>query len=382
MPIKILETIRQGKIGGGETHLLDLVAGMDRERFEPIVLSFTDGPMIERLKAMGIESYVIPTTVPFNPRVINRVRNLMSATGIQLVHAHGSRATSNVYRPARQLGLPVMYTVHGWSFHPGLPPWMFRLRHTAEGYLTGKVDVTVNVSKANQQEGKSLFPLTNSEIVYYGIDTDRFNPEGALQDLRSDWGIPEGKTLIGFVARMTKQKDPLTMVEAIRLVAEQSREIHFALVGDGELREVTEAKVKEYGLEEVVTFTGFRQDVPNVLHTLDAYVLPSLWEGLSIAMLEALSMGKTVIASAVDGNVEAVTHEQNGLLITPQRPEELAQAILRVHADPELAQQLGKAARQTVLKRFSLPVMVSNTEAVYQRLLNLKSPTYQQNTSS
>lgn len=376
MPIKILETIRQGKIGGGETHVLDLVERLDRSQFEPVVLSFTPGPMVERLNAMGVKTHVIPTTVPFDPRVIRKVAALIEAEGIELVHAHGTRAASNSYRAARRRGVPMIYTVHGWSIHPSLHPLMFKARAWSEGLLTEAADLVINVSQANQAEGRKYFPLRKSEIVYYGIDTERFDPgREELADLRGELRLPQDQTLVGFVARMTTQKDPLTMVEAIERVAAQADDIHFLLVGDGELRGEAAARVKAYGLQERVTFTGFRQDVPNVLHSLDVYVLPSLWEGLSIAMLEALAMGKTALASAVDGNVEAITHEDNGLLIQPQDPEGLAQAILRVHQDRELAQRLGQQARQTVLQRFSLPVMVANTESQYRQVLGLQPAT-------
>lgn len=374
MPVKILETIRQGKIGGGETHVLDLVRGMDRSQFEPVVLSFTPGPMVDQLRSQGVKTYVIHTTKPFNPFVVGKVKRLLEEEDIQLVHAHGTRSCSNVYRAARALNLPLVYTVHGWSFHPSLHPLMFKARYKSEDLLTEASTLTINVSKANQDEGRQYFPLRKSEIVYYGVDTNRFDPESSsLVDLREELGLPKDKTLVGFVARMTTQKDPLTMMEAINLVAKKTRDVHFLMVGDGELKEQALAKVQDYGLEDAVTFTGFRQDVPNVLHTIDVYVLPSLWEGLSIAMLEALSMGKTALVSDVCGNVEAVTHEQNGLHISPQNPQALADAILRVHADPVFAQQLGDAARQTVLKQFSLPVMVANTEARYRKLLGIAS---------
>lgn len=370
---KILQTIRQGKIGGGERHVLDLVRGLDRRQFQSVVLSFSDGPMVSQLRAQGVTTYVIPTRLPFNPLVARQVRRIIANEGIDLVHAHGSRAASNVYRAAGQTQVPLLYTVHGWSFHPSLKPWLFRLRHQAEGFLTDVADRTLLVSRANQAEGRQYFPLDRSEVVYCGIDTARFDPTLARPDLRRELGIAEDCTLVGFVARMTKQKDPLTLIEAIRLVAQQTRQVHFLLVGDGELRFDAESKVKEYGLAEQVTFTGFRQDVPDVLAALDVYVLPSLWEGLSLAMLEAMCMGKTVLASAVDGNVEAVTHEQNGLLLPPREPETLAQAILRVHAAPTWAAQLGQAARQTVLDRFSLPTMVGNLEGVYRRMLAQES---------
>src|SRR5690348_7762735 len=115
--IRILEGIRQGKIGGGESYLLSLVENLDRDRFEPVVISFTDGPMVERLRSQGITTYVIYTETPFDVRVWKRVQKVMADESIDLVHAHGTRAASNMFWAAKKKGLPFIYTCHAWSFH-------------------------------------------------------------------------------------------------------------------------------------------------------------------------------------------------------------------------------------------------------------------------
>ena len=98
--IKILETIRQGQIGGGESHVLDLVSNINRDEFEPIVLSFTDGPMVERLKELKIATYVVETLKPFNISTFNNVQAIMRSEKIDILHAHGTRALSNTLFPA------------------------------------------------------------------------------------------------------------------------------------------------------------------------------------------------------------------------------------------------------------------------------------------
>ena len=116
MAIKILHTIRQGKIGGGETHVLDLVTHLD-DRFTSEVLAFTHGEMVDRLSQMGVTCHVIETERPFDVRVWGKTRRLMQERGIQVVHAHGTRACSNSFWGAQKLDLPLLYTIHGWSFH-------------------------------------------------------------------------------------------------------------------------------------------------------------------------------------------------------------------------------------------------------------------------
>ena len=113
--IKVLECIRQGQIGGGESHLLSLVENLDKSRYEPVVLSFTDGPMIERLKQMNIPVHVIPTTRPFDITKWRTVKKFIEEQKVSLVHAHGTRAASNVLQAAQSLKLPLIYTIHGWS---------------------------------------------------------------------------------------------------------------------------------------------------------------------------------------------------------------------------------------------------------------------------
>ena len=115
--IKILEVIRQGQIGGGESHLFDLIYFLDKNRYEPVCLSFSDGEMITKLKQMGIRCHVIETQKPFDLQVQKQVKRLILDEEIQIVHAHGSRAASNVLYTVRQMHIPFVYTVHGWSFH-------------------------------------------------------------------------------------------------------------------------------------------------------------------------------------------------------------------------------------------------------------------------
>ena len=110
--IKVLEVIRQGHVGGGESHLLDLVMGFDTDLISPVVLSFTSGKMIDALRACGVKCYVIPTEKPFDMKVLNVLKKLICDENIRLIHAHGSRAASNVLLLAGMLHIPLVYTVH------------------------------------------------------------------------------------------------------------------------------------------------------------------------------------------------------------------------------------------------------------------------------
>src|ERR1700749_4256717 len=136
--IRVLECIRQGKIGGGESHLLNLGEYLDRERFEPLVLSFTDGPMIDRLKQMDVETDVIYTERPFDITKWRKVKEWLKEHRIDLIHAHGTRASSNVTWGAPSLGIPVVNTIQGWSFHQDQHALLRRMRIAGEKYITSR----------------------------------------------------------------------------------------------------------------------------------------------------------------------------------------------------------------------------------------------------
>lgn len=371
--IRILETIRQGQIGGGESHVLDLVSNMNKDEFEPIVLSFTDGPMVERLQKLGIKTYVVNTLKPFNLSTYNAVKKIMKDEEIDILHAHGTRSLSNTIFPARSLGLPIIYTVHGWSFHQDQKFPVRRVREISEKLLTDHVDLTISVSNSNQRDGLTRFNMKRSRVVNYGVDLNRFNPDRKFTDLRQELGIIPGKTVVGYLVRMTVQKDPFTLVRAVAEVAKSTRDIQFLFIGDGDLKDQAIQLAKDLGVADMINFLPFRTDIPEVLNTFDIYTLPSLWEGLPIGMLEAMAMRKAIVATPVDGTKEAITHEKNGLLVPCHDHVALAQALIRLHQNKDEREAFGKNAQLTAHQTFDLNMMVVNNENIYREFIKLQS---------
>ena len=361
--IKVLECIRQGQIGGGESHLLSLVENLDRAKFDPVVLSFTDGPMIDRLKAMGVPTHIIPTLRPFDFTKWKAVKKLLQEHGFDIVHAHGTRANSNILWAARSLGIPVIYTVHGWSFHPDQKPLVRNIRIMGERYLTSRSQLNISVSSSNQQSGKKHMQAFRSVVINNGIDLKRFNPDAPHRDIRTELGIPKDSLLVLFIARFTSHKQPLSLLKAFAKAAEKYPRMHLLMVGDGDEKEAAKGLVQELGVKDKVTLESFRQDVPDVLAAADIFVLPSLWEGLPIGLLEAMAMGKAVIASNVDGTCEIVVHNQNGMLVeTDNLVPNLAAALAQLAADEEKRATFSMAARQTVDEGFNAATMTRKIE--------------------
>jgi glycosyltransferase involved in cell wall biosynthesis len=366
--IKILECIRQGQIGGGESHLLSLVENLDRTRFEPAVLSFTEGPMIDRLHLLGVETYVIHTEKPFDFRVWSEVKALLKKLQIEMIHAHGTRAASNILWAARSLNIPVVYTIHGWSFHPDQHPLIRAIRIRSEKYLTSRSAVNISVSASNQQSGRQYIRDFDSIVINNGIDRNKFAPGKVVKNIRESLGIPGDRILVLFLARFTNHKQPLTLIKAFREAVAAVPALYLLMVGDGDQKKEAVEWVEHTGMQENIGFQPFRQDVPDVLAAADIFVLPSLWEGLPIGLLEAMAMGKAIIATEVDGTREIVEHERNGLLIQPGDVSALTAALIRLAKDEALRTAFQQKTIETVRERFDAEEMTRKIEQVYEEL--------------
>lgn len=369
--IKVLECIRQGKIGGGESHLLSLIENIDQSKFSPLVLSFTDGPMIERLKGMKIGTSIIHTEKPFNFFIWSKVKSFLKREKVDLVHAHGTRANSNVLWAARSLGIPVIYTIHGWSFHPDQNAFVKKIRILGEKFLTSRSTINISVSASNQHSGKAYINSFKSVIVNNGIDVNKFSPDKKHNDIRKELGIPDKITLILFLARFTLQKQPMLLIKAFEEALKINPSMHLLMVGDGEQKTMAEEFIKKSGMVNKITLWPFRQDVPDVLASADIFVLPSLWEGLPIGLLEAMAMGKAVLASNADGTSEIIKHEENGLLMDiKEMPKAMPQLLAKLSLNNNLKTAIGNKARETVQYRFNAQKMTKEIENIYFKIYN------------
>lgn len=368
--LKVLECIRQGLIGGGESHLLVLMENIDRSKYDPVVLSFTGGPMIDKLNELKIKNYIIPSLRPFDVRVWGKVKKLMVAEGIELVHVHGSRANSNILWAARSLSIPVVYTVHGWSFHQDQHFLVRNLRVMGEKYLTSRTDLNISVSESNKQSGRQFIKGFESVVVNNGIDQTRFNPGKTYKDIRKEFNIPAGKILILFLARFTAHKQPLALIRAFTGAVKRNGRLHLMMVGDGDQKQEALELIAKEGTGDQITMVPFRLDVPDIIAAADIYVLPSLWEGLPIALLEAMAMGKAVIGTKVDGTSEVIQDGENGLLIpTENLVKELEEKLVQLSQDETLRHSLQQKAISTVNEKYNAVNMTRQIEGIYDQVI-------------
>jgi glycosyltransferase involved in cell wall biosynthesis len=330
--------------------------------------------MIKTLEDMDVKTHIIHTERPFDFTKWKQVKSLLIDEKVELIHAHGTRANSNVIWAARSLGIPVIYTIHGWSFHQDQGVLLKNMRVMGEKYLTRKTDVNISVSVSNQRAGQELIKGFQSRIINYGIDQKKFDPTRSYPDVRKELKIPEGKTLVLFIARFTSHKQPLALIKAFAKALPQNPDMHLLMVGDGDQKAEGIRLIEQLGIKDSVTMENFRQDVPAVLASADIFVLPSLWEGLPIALLEALTMGKAIIASNVDGTCDVIENGKNGLLVeTEGLVDNLVSPLVRLSKDAALQKELSRNALATVHERFTVGLMMEKIEKLYNELLNKQS---------
>ncbi len=366
--IKVLEVIRQGQIGGGESHLLDLATYLNKGKIDSICLSFTDGEMISRLHKLGIKCHIINTTRPFDIRIQKQIKELIQKENIQIVHAHGSRAASNVIWPCRTTNTPLVYTVHGWSFHDDQPLIIKKLRAFSEKIICHYSNEIICVSKSNADTGKKVFGLANAHVIENGINLQRFNPLVEWANLRPELNFTTNDFIVGFIARCTKQKNPIIFLQALEIAHKNNPMIKGLFVGEGDMDNEVNTFIKEHKMEDYIYRSPFRTDVPELLHAIDVYCLPSLWEGLSIALLEAMAMEKAIIATPTDGTSELINHQENGLIIPFNDAQALADKITQLSESPQLVQQYGHSARSLIEKRFNAQRVSDQVAQIYEKL--------------
>ena len=209
------------------------------------------------------------------------------------------------------------------------------------------------------------FSAARLALIPNAVDTDRFQPMPDDGALRTAWEIPPDALLLGLIGRLSRQKGHVGLFEALPAIWQVFPNTHVVLAGAGELEQDLRTKASQIDPLGRIHFVGRQHDMPRVLAALDIFVLPSLYEGLSFAVLEAMAAERAIVATAVDGTVEVIEDGRTGLLIPPGTPGALAAAITHLLADPLLRMQMGQAARQIILDRFDQRQMLARTFTLY-----------------
>ena len=366
-PASILVVSNHGAVvGGGELSLMDLLRGLDRDRWGPVLVVPEDGEVAARGRDLDLPVHVIALPSLRRPgpgsfKTVHALVRLARATDAALIHANGSRAMAYAGVAGRLAARPTL--------------WHVRIADR-DGVVDRALSAMATAVIATSRAVARRFPWAPAKVrvIPNGIDLNRFTPRPGSGALRAALGVPASAPVALSIGRHVAEKGYRHLVAAAGLVAQTKPAAHWVLVGDGELRSELEAQARRLGLESCVHFAGWRDDVADVLALADVFVLPSESEGFGRVLVEAMAMGRAVVATAVGGIPDIVLAGETGLLVEPAHPAALAGAVSALLADPARAVRLGAAGRARAESTFSLGAHVDAVERLYEEVLGRVAP--------
>lgn len=362
--IKVLLLTDEMEVGGTQRQIVHVARTLDRSRFEPTVLYFrNESFFVDELKAAGVPVVRIEKKGRFDPAFVARLRNHLVRSRYDVVHCF-SFSGELWGAVARRLVPPSMRPALVSSIR-GTYEWYNAAQWRIKRWVSTQSSCVVANSRAGaayacERMGRPEWAV---DVVYNGVQCEP-PCEDAARELRRLLS-PAGEPLILFVGRLVVHKDVPTLVRAFQALLARGIGARLCVAGDGPLRAELESLVRALHLEAQVALLGERHDVANLIAASDFLVLPSLREGLSNVILEAMIGGRPVIASCTGGNVELVEQGRTGLLFEVGSEAQLAEAMSRLATDAGLRGSLGTAARAVAEARYSVPAMVQSLERHY-----------------
>lgn len=364
-----------GPFGGSQRNTLLTLKGLMQDGYKTDLICGPGGRLIPEAQAIGVPVYVIPDLVrqvdPWKDcRAFFQLYRLFRSRKYSIVHTHATKAGLLGRLAARGAGIPgIVHTFHSVPFE-------------MNGYLGSKLYIALErfvgsfthdlacVGEVLRQQiaAWQIVPDKKLVTIYSGIDFSRYVPKHTPAEMKRQLGVEKAWPIVGSIGRLCEQKAQNYLVESVARLREQYPNTHLLLVGEGGLRPLLEQRIQDLHLSSQVSLLGERDDITDLLNIFDIYAMSSLWEGVGRALTEAMYWGLPVVATPVNGVPELVQSEETGLLVPPRDPQALTTAIARLVFDRELAQRLGKNARQKVMNIMDSQRMIAAIEELYERL--------------
>jgi glycosyltransferase involved in cell wall biosynthesis len=370
-PARVLYVVDHLKVGGAQTHLVELLTRLDRGRFLPAVCALKKhGDLVGTVQDLGVPVHDggLGHTLAGagGVRVVWRLARLLRAERVDLAHAYLFHP--NVVTPvaARLAGTrAVVVSKRSLDRYPGRGE---RLAVRLGNRLASRV--LVNAEAIGRfVAGEEGCPTAKMVLVPNGVSDETLGFTGDRLAMRRQLGLlPDAPVAIA-LSRLAWKKGVRHLVEATPRLLEAVPNAYVLIAGDGDLRDELATQARTLGVAERVRFLGTRRDALDLLHAADVFVMPSVVEGMSNALLEAMAVGLPVVATEVGGMPEVVVDGETGLLVPPADPERLSAALAKLLLAPELGREMGSAGRRRIEQRYRVEQMVRGVERLYDELL-------------
>lgn len=375
--VKVLHVHTLPVISGSGLNTLLSMRGQREAGYDVQLACAPGGALVDEVQRTGMVVHPLRHMVqPLRPiqdmLAVIELHRLIRRHRYTIVHTHNSKAGFIGRLAARLAGAPVIvHTVHGFAFHRYERWWRRRLFLWLERLAARWCDHLVMISEPliDWALRERIAPRAKMTKIYSGIDLDLFRRPVDTAAVRNRLGLTADDLVIGQVAKLWHGKGHEVLFRAAARLKDRLPQLRLLVIGEGELGPRLQRLAQELGLGERVVFTGFRTDIPALTQAMDVAVLPSLFEGMGRAILEAQAAGKPVVASRVGGIPDLIIDGQTGLLVEPGDAEQLSEALWRLSSQPELRRRLKEAALHSLDGRFDAHTMTRQLDTLYQHLL-------------
>lgn len=366
LPLRVAHVLLDLEMAGAQMVCARLASRLDRGRFAPRVFALQgQGALAAWLEERGVPVECLEAPDGFRPELVFRLAARLRKMQADLVHCHNCKAM--LYGGLAAALLPrarVVMTKHGaahWTTGAVAATGRLLMRRAA-AVTTVSEEIAPPLRDGGWVSPERLLTIAN------GVDTEEFRPAEDPGAERARLGLTRQHRLVGMVQRLSPEKDPANLLRAFVRVAGEAPEARLVVIGEGPLRVELETLAVDSGVRNRVHFLGERPDVAQLLPALDVFCLPSRTEGISLSLLEAMACGLPVVATAVGGTPAVVAEGRSGFLVPPERPDELADSLLKVLKDPAAARMMGDEGRRIACARYSLAASVERYAALYERV--------------
>ena len=370
--IKVLHLISSSGFFGAERVVIELAEASQQQGIKSFIGVFRNIRNIhievaEEAWDKGLQTIIFNCRERLDLRVIKALRGFVRFNKIHIIHSHGYKANIYAFFAALFLHVKRVTTCHNWI---SSNPKMY-LYEILDKLFLKTFDRVVVVSEAIKSEVLHCGISENKiAVITNGINLDRFGNKNRIRETRKNFGITEDEKIIGLVSRLTAEKGHVYLLKAAKDIVSEFPRVRFLIIGDGPLRRELEDMVSALQLRNKVIFAGLQKDIPDILAAVDIFVLPSLTEGLPMAMLEAMAAGRPLIASRVGAIPKIIENGVNGLLVEPGNSDDLRKAIIELLRDPKRADMFSKAGLELIANKFSSKRMAEDYKQVYRQVIN------------
>lgn len=369
---KLLFIITQAHWGGAQRYVFDLATSLNND-YDITVACGGEGRLVDALEAKNIRvrrlQYLVrPIQLVADIRALYELFHFMKNEHFDIVHCNSSKVeVIGIFAAWLAQVKKIIFTAHGFVFNEPMQSGRKKFYISLERFMHRFSTNVIAVSDYDKQTALaySVVPLEKIVTIHNGIDV--LSLQGVEQkNVRDVLSLPADAKVVGTVANFYATKGLPYLIEAAVEVVARNKNIYFVVFGDGMLRDQLEALITMHGLGQKFILAGFRDNVVQLYKSFDVFVLPSLKEGLPYTLLEAMALGVPTVATAVGGVPEVITHGKNGYLIRPNNSHELTDTIISVLENGSI-EMISEAAKETIIDRFTLEVMVDKTNKIYQQ---------------